>query len=260
MPDLLQFNPTQFLGFLLVFARISGVMLTAPILSDNNIPPQVKTAITFVLAMVFFPLVAPGGLGPDPDVLRVLVLSLGELGIGLLLGFIGRLLFTGVTLAGEIIGFQMGVGVANVFDPGSQAQVSIIGQVQIIFTLLLFVTLDGHHLFIATLAESYAIVPVGGAALGENTFQFVMGLAGNIFVMGLQLGAPLIVSLLAANFSIGLIARSVPQVNVFVVGFPFTIALGILLLALAFPFFMAAVARIHGSLQELLFSGLQSFP
>ena len=257
MPNLLQFDPTQIVGFIIIFTRITGIMTLAPILGDNNIPVQIKAAIAFMLSLVFFPVVAAPNLGPNPDLAVVGFISATEFGIGLLMGFATRLLFTGVSLAGEVAGFQMGVSIANIFDPTSAQQVSLIGQIQVVFALLLFVVLDGHHLLIRSLVESYQIVPAGGLELSEGSMRFFVDRVGRIFLVGLQIGAPLIVALLAANFSMGLIARSVPQLNVIVVGFPFTIGLGLFFLFAGFPFFIRAMMVLIERLDSILMATLK---
>lgn len=258
MPNLFQFDPSQFLGFIVIFTRTLGVMIVAPILGDNNIPGQIKVAIAFLLSLIFFPVVAAPSFGASPDMGRMFFVAATEFGVGLLIGFTARLLFTGISLAGEIAGFQMGVSIANIFDPSSEAQVSMIGQIQVIFALLLFVTLDGHHLLIEALVESFRIVAPGALVLKEEGMRFLVDQVGNIFLIGLKVGAPMIVALLAANFSMGLIARSVPQLNVIVVGFPFTIGLGILFLFIGFPFFIAAVTVLHEKLGAILMGLLKA--
>lgn len=257
MPNLLQFDPTQVIGFIVIFTRITGIMTLAPILGDNNIPMQVKAAFAFLLSLVFFPVVAAPNLGPNPDLAVLGYIAATEFGIGLMMGFATRLLFTGVSLAGEVAGFQMGVSIANIFDPTSQQQVSLIGQIQVVFALLLFVVLDGHHMLIKSLVESYQIIPAGGLELSEGSMRFFVAQVGKIFLVGLQIGAPLIVALLAANFSMGLIARSVPQLNVIVVGFPFTIGLGLFFLFVGFPFFIRAVMILIERMDDVLMAALR---
>lgn len=258
MPNLLAFDPVQVLGFVVIMVRISGLVVAAPILGDFNIPVTVKAAFTLMLALLFYPVVAKPELGPNPQPLALTLLLLGEFGVGLLIGFAARLMFAGISLAGEVIGFQMGLGIANVFDPSSNTQTSLIGQVQVVFALFLFVILDGHHILIRAVAESYALVGPGAVVLRPEGLQFYSGLVGNIFLIGIQIGAPLIVALLAANFSMGLIARSVPQINIFVVGFPFTIWLGLMFLALSFPFYVEALMRLHERLAEVLMMGIRT--
>ena len=257
MPNLLEFDPIRILGFLLILGRISGLIISAPVLGDNTIPVPVKAGFAFILSLLFFPLVAAPNLGPNPGLLSLTLGMLREVSVGLMLGFTARVVFVGIQLAGEVIGFQMGIGVANVFDPSSDAQIPLLGQLQSVLAMFLFVVADGHHLLIRAVAESYTLVAPGAMQLTEGSFDYVVLLFSTIFVIGIQIGAPLIVAMLAANFSIGLIARSVPQVNVFVVGFPFTILLGILFLAVSFPFFAQAVMHLHEQLAQMLMQGLR---
>ena len=258
MPNLLQFNPAQFIGFAIIFARLSGVMITAPVLNDANIPPQIKVAFTFLLSLILFPVVARPDIGANPNVWRLAVVLTGEVAVGILIGFTAQLLFAGIGIEGEVVGFQMGLSIANVLDPVTQTQVSVISTFKTIVALMLFVALDGHHVFLEALARSYAIVPAGGVELKAAGMSHYMGVAARMFVTGLQLGAPLIVALLAANVGVGLVARAVPQVNIFVVGYPFTILAGLVLMVLAMPFFLEGVALMQRGLEEAILTGLRA--
>jgi len=252
MPNLLAFEPVQILGFVIIFARISGMMVSAPILGDRNIPPQVKIALTFILALVFYPVLTAPKIPLNPDLFYIVRMMALEVGVGVLIGFSARIVLAGVSMAGEIVGFQMGLGFANIVDPVSQQNTSLIGQIQVTFALLLLVVMDGHHLFINAVAGSYTLIPPGGLELTRPLFDNLVRLGGGIFVLSLQIGAPLIVALMAANLAIGLMARSVPQLNVIVVGFPFTIGMGLILLTLSFPFFIEAVAALHNQLEGIV--------
>jgi len=258
MPNILDFNPSQYLGFIFIFARLLGVFVSAPLLGDYNIPFQIKVGFAFITSLVFFPLLTIPRFGPNPDVVHIVLLMLAELGIGIMLGLTARMILAAVGMAGETIGFQMGIGMANVFDPSTSQQTALVAQVQIVFALLLLVVMDGHHLFIRAVAQSYQLVQPGAFSLERFQYDHLLSITSQFFVLALKLGAPLIVALLAANLGIGLIARTVPQMNVFVVGLPFTIALGLLLLALGFPFFIEAVASLHNQMQEFLLSGFKN--
>ena len=258
MPNLLGFDPVQIIGFVVIFARITGLMLFAPLLGDRNIPPQVKIGMAFVLALIFYPVVAAPTISPNPDMLDIALLVLMEVSIGALIGFAARLLLSGISMAGEVAGFQMGLSIANIFDPTSETQVSLVGQIQTIFALFLLVVMDGHHLLIQAVITSFEQIRPGKFDLSRPLYDQMVQMGGAVFLTGLKIGSPLIVALMAANFSIGLMARSVPQVNVIVVGFPFTIALGLMLLALGFPFFIEAVVVIHNQLAETLMNLLRN--
>lgn len=258
MPNLLGFDPVQIIGFVVIFARITGMMLFAPLLGDRNIPPQVKIGFAFILSLLFYPVVTKLQIPRNPDLLDMAMLMLVEVSVGVLIGFTARLMLAGISMAGDVAGFQMGLSIANIFDPTSQTQVPLIGQIQTIFALFLLVVMDGHHLLIQALIFSYGPIQPGGFTLTQPLFTQIVGMGGAVFSTGVQVGAPLIVAMLAANFTIGLMGRSVPQINVIVVGFPFTIALGLLVMALGFPFFIEAVARLHNHLTETLMMMLRN--
>jgi flagellar biosynthetic protein FliR len=258
MPNLLSFNAAQFLGLFLIISRVSGVMIAAPIFNDQAIPTPVKVGFTFMLSLVFFPIVGRAGVPGNPNVLELVLLIAGELGVGLLIGFTAQMLFAGIALAGEVIGFQMGISMAHIFDPAFNTQVPLLSEIKTVLALMLFVSLNGHHLFIDALARSYAIAGPAHVMLGKAALGHITLVSGQMFMIGLQVGAPLIVSLLAANLAMGLVARAVPQINIFVVGFPFTIALGLLLLTASVPFFVEAVTALQGNLENLLTMGLKT--
>ena len=258
MPNVLAFNAAQFLGLFLIIARISGVMITAPLLNDQTIPPTVKVGFTFLLSLVFFPVVARPVVPPNLNVIELTLLISSELAVGLTIGFTAQLLFAGITLAGEIIGFQMGVSMAHVFDPAFNTQTSLIAEINTVLALMIFVSLNGHHLFIEALARSYTIAGPGHVVLGKAMLTNLTTVSGRMFLVGLQIGAPLIVSLLAANLAMGLVARAVPQINIFVVGFPFTIGLGLILMAASLPFFTEALTALHGTIEEMINAGIRA--
>ena len=258
MPNLLAFNAAQYLGLFLIISRISGVMITAPLLNDQTIPPTVKIGFTLLLSFVFFPIVTRPVVPTSLSLIQLTLLIGGELAVGLTIGFTAQLMFAGITLAGEVIGFQMGVSMAHVFDPAFNTQTSLIAEINTVLALMIFVSLNGHHLFIEALARSYAIAPAGHIVLGKAALANLTAVSGKMFLVGLQIGAPLIVSLLAANVAMGLVARAVPQINIFVVGFPFTIGLGLILLAASMPFFAEAIGAMHHMIEELITAGMNT--
>jgi len=173
MPSLLQFDPNLFLGFVLIFARMSGLMVAAPIFGETTVPPQVRAGLALLASLVFYPIVAAPKLVADPQLFQIVHLVVVETGIGLLIGFSARLLLAGVELAGEVAGFQMGLGLVNVIDPASQNQVSLIAQTMTLFATLILVVMDGHHLFIQALASSYTLVPAGTAVLTKHALSSI---------------------------------------------------------------------------------------
>ncbi|HEX28639.1 TPA: flagellar biosynthetic protein FliR, partial [Candidatus Poribacteria bacterium] len=135
-----------------------------------------------------------------------------------------------VELAGEMAGMQMGLRMATAVDPQFETQSSLLAQFNVLFALMVLLAINGHHWFIEGLAKSFRLIPPGGAVLREATFARVIALAGELFLIGLKMSAPIVVAMLMTNAALGLMVRVVPQMNIFVVGFPVLIAVGLIVL------------------------------
>ena len=256
MANLLNYDANQLLAFILVLVRVSGIISTAPIFGSSVSPPQIKIVLSLMLALILYPFVPVIQVFPNrPDHYIVLIAS--ELLIGLVLGMIGRFLFAAVEFAGTVIGFQMGLAMANVLDPQSQEQVSVVGRFESTTATLIFLAMDGHLILIHALVRSYSLLPPGGAKISESLVQKITELSASIFFIGLQIGAPLIVALFLANAIVGLLARSVPQIQVFVVGFPLTLLLGFLFLLFGMPFYGQALHQMFEMFDTQLFTALK---
>jgi len=233
-------NQNQIVLFLLVFARVSAALAVFPIFGSNSIPLYTKIGAGLFLSFLIMPVVASTTL-PQHLATAVIIFNVGkEVIVGLLMGFIATLLFAGVEIAGTFAGMQMGFGIVNVIDPQTQRQVSIIGQFQILMVSMIFLIIDGHHFLLSGLYQSFEAIPPVAARFRSVIFDINMKMAANIFVAAVKIGAPVIVALLLTSFVLGLVARAVPQMNVFIVGLPLKIGLGLMALAFSLPF----VARL----------------
>jgi flagellar biosynthetic protein FliR len=172
------------------------------------------------------------------------VSAVGEVLIGLLAGFAIRLIFEGIQLAGELAGYQMGLAIAEVIDPSSEDQVAILSQFMNLLAMLVFLAINGHHWFIRTLVESYeAIPPVGFQPTGA-VIERLTRLTSDMFIVSLKAGAPVVVALLLGTVAFGLVARTVPQMNIFVVSMPVNIALGLLFCGLSLPHLVSYLGEL----------------
>ena len=213
-----------------------------PILGTRNVPVRVKGGLSLLIAFLVLPSVTLAV--PPVEILPLALAMAGEVLIGILMGFAGSLIFSGIQLAGQLIGFQMGFSVANVYDPISSAQVSIVAQLLNLVAILIFLGVNGHHVFIYGIAESYRIVaPLDFHFSGELTRQLVV-LSKDIFIIGIKTGAPVIAMLLMISIGFGLIARTVPQVNILIAGFPIKIGVGLIGMGLTLPVFALMMGDI----------------
>jgi len=238
--------------FCLVLARIAGLVLAAPVLGHLLVPVRVRVALAVVFSAALAPVVPPAtGVADDSLVSLAGALAL-ESALGVLLGLAAQLVFAGVQLGGQIAGIQMGFGVVNLIDPQSHAQVTIVAEWEQLVTLLIFLVLDVHHLLIGALLESFRAAPAGGLAATDMGLRGVVVLAGGLFALGARIAAPVMIALLLSNATLGLLARTVPQLNVFVVGFPLNVGVGLTMLGVSLPFTYRLVAARFAELGPTL--------
>jgi flagellar biosynthetic protein FliR len=237
-----QITQEQVETFIFVLLRVIGIVTTMPILGTRNVPVRVKGGLSLLIAFLVLPSVTLAV--PPVDILPLALAMTGEVLIGVLIGFAGSMIFSGIQLAGQLVGFQMGFSVANVYDPISSAQVSIMAQFLNLVAILIFFGVNGHHVFIYGIAESYRIVaPLDFHFSGELTRQVVV-LSKDIFIIGIKTGAPVIAMLLMISIGFGLIARTVPQVNILIAGFPIKIGVGLIGMGLTLPAFALMMGDI----------------
>ncbi len=243
MASVLNYNPEYIFTFFILLIRVGGVFLTAPIISSETVPRMIRVYLAFLMTLILFNVIPPINYPTNLNVAFYFLIVAKELMVGLLLGVVPRVMFAAIDFAGTVIGFQMGFSMANVVDPQTSATVSIIASFKTLIATLLFVTVDGHHIFIEALAASYQKIPIGGFLFNEGKVQILIELTATIFSIGLQLGAPIIVALLFTNVMMGFTARSIPNLNVFVVGFPLTILLGMVFLVTGMPFLTQSISQ-----------------
>ena len=234
----------------LLFIRVLAILATAPLLGARSVPARVKVGLAMVLTLILLPQALVGaGFQPVSSMPGFALAVAGEVLVGAALGLLARLLFAGVELSGQVMGFQMGFGIVNVIDPQTQTQVSILGQFQGLVALLVFLSVNAHHVILAALVRSLEVMPLAAPRVGVEASGGLVRWAGEMFAIGAKLAAPVVITLFIANVVLGIIARTVPQINLLIVGFPLTIALGLAVLGLSLPFMGRAV--------QTLFQGLE---
>ncbi|MBI5491673.1 MAG: flagellar biosynthetic protein FliR [Deltaproteobacteria bacterium] len=228
--------------FLFVLVRTGAVIMTAPIFGAVNVPMQVKAGLSFVIALILTQITAHV---PLPQGLVALVLSLlGEMLIGASIGLCIRFIFTGIEFAGQVASFQMGIGMASAYDPLNSAQVTVFGKMMSIFTLLIFLSVNGHLMVLMALSRSFEVIPPYGFHLSNSLIEGMVNFSKEIFLLAIKFSAPVMAILIFVNLALGIMARTVPQLNMFVVGFAVTITVGFVVMALSLPVFETAVIGV----------------
>lgn len=236
---MISFTSAQLTAWLVMLiyplARILALIASSPLLGNRQVPVRIKIGLAFMLTLIITPTLSTENL-PDPASAQGLFVLAQQIMAGLMMGFSIRLIFSAIEMAGDIAGMQMGLGFANFFDPQNSGFTPIIAQFLGILTALSFVTLDLHLTMLAALADSFQSFPISSTPLTAGAFRTAAEWGGSLFAFALQLSLPLIAALLTTNLALGILTRSAPQLNIFAVGFPITLAVGFGALLLVVPF------------------------
>lgn len=230
--------------YLWPFFRILALLSVAPIFGSRAIPTSVKVLTAFVITIVLAPVI-PQGPDISPASAEGLLIVSQQVIIGLAMGMAVRMIFSAMEMAGHIAGLQMGLGFATFFDPQNGTQVPLMGQFISIFATLLFLAFNGHLMIISALAESFYTLPIG-LQMADASFKGLAVAGGMIFAWGVQLALPVMAALMLVNVALGVLTRAAPQLNIFAVGFPLTLGVGFIILALSIPYF----APVFGGMIE----------
>jgi flagellar biosynthetic protein FliR len=219
MDWLSQIDVGKFVLFTLVFVRISGLVMTAPIFGTSDVPVQVRALLAFGLALLILPSQWHVPVEDPRNLVYYLVFLGSELAIGLTLGFGVVILFSGIEVAGHTIGQVSGLMIAEIFDPTTGNNTSVFSRLLFLVALALFVCIGGHRTVMAAMLDTFAAIPPGGAIDAGSLSRTLVTLVAQSFLLGLRASAPVLVALVLANIVLGLIGRTLPQLNVLVLGF-----------------------------------------
>ncbi len=214
--------------------RVGGLFLVAPPFAGGMLPMRIRMLAVMLLTLVMMPLV-PEAPRIDPFSPEAVLMVANQILIGIGMGFILQLVFAAFVIAGEVLALTMGLGFASAVDPQNGVSVPVISQFYSIVVTLLFLTLDGHLMLIEMLADSFRLLPITAEPLGREAWWVVTGWAGTMFAGAMWVTLPALTALLLANLALGVITRAAPQLNIFSVGFPLILLVGLLMLLLAAP-------------------------
>lgn len=234
--------------------RILAFIAAAPLWSTAGIPRRTRLILGFgitiaiVPALPAMPAIAPGSMA------GLWVLAQQML-IGIAMGFAARIIFSAVDMAGELIGMQMGLGFATSYDPLNSSQTPVISEFISLLGLLLFLSLNGHLIYVATLAQSFYAIPVSANPLGAASWLNLAELGSKIFSSGLLIALPVVVALMITNIALAVLTRAAPQLNIFALGFPLTLLGGFVALAISMNYLATPLQALY----ELALSSLLGF-
>ena len=215
---LLDLYAQQFYVFVLVLTRVSGLMLVAPIFGSRNVPMHVRGFLAVGMSLIVTPLQTQAAVNPS-NLIDLLLLVGREALLGLALGLAVLILFTGLQLTGQVIGQISGMSLADVFNPTYEADVSIFSQLLDVIAIAAFLAIGGHRQVLEALLDTFQARPPGSGEFPVGVAATLVELLGESFVVGVRAAAPVMVALLMSVLILGLISRTLPQLNVIAIGF-----------------------------------------
>lgn len=250
------YGTNALLIFTLVLSRLSGLMMTAPIYGSLEVPARVRALLVLALSL----LVTPSQLAEHADADTLIgygMLVGGELAIGLVLGLGVQILFLAPQVAGQLISQMSGIALADVFNPSLDSEIPVFSQLLYLFSLAIFVVIGGHRLVMAGLLETFNVIPPGQASVFTTFSESFTTLVAQSLELGLRASAPTVTALLLATLIMGLISRTVPQLNVMSLGFGVSaittlVVLSLSLAGIAWAFEVAAEPFLETLVESVL--------
>jgi flagellar biosynthetic protein FliR len=253
VPDIYKFSEYEIIAFFLVLVRSSAFIVSWPVFGVPSVPNQLKILFALAIAFLLFPILDRSLVGANFDSYSIIGLTIKEAFVGVILGYLGRMFFFAIGIAGEIASASIGLSSAQLFNPSLGGQSTSIEQLKVILGSLFYLGIQGHHLFLSGLVDSFRLSPLGDLSFSFNGFIQMGTLVQQVMEIGVKMSAPVMVSILFMNVAMAVIGRAVPQINVMITSLPVNILAGLFVLIISLPLF---VWQLDGLLE---FTGIRMY-
>ena len=248
-----EFSELEVLAFALVMIRVSSFMVSWPVFGTSNVPISVKILVSLSISLMLLPVIGWKTMNAAVISDQIVWLAIKEGCIGVMMGFLCRMFFFAVSIGGQLIGTSMGLANAQLFNPALGGSGTPVEQFQIALATLFFLGINGHHVFLTGLAESFQIIPVTKATINVQSFVHFGEIVQEIIIIGIKISAPVLIALFFINVAMGIIGRAVPQVNVLVTGMPVNILVGLVILIVSIPMMIGEMRDLLDVMSQHLF-------
>lgn len=243
---------TDFVSVLLISLRVIAVLYSAPFFDSRFIPGSAKVFIGIITAYMIFMIFGPKVKVTEVEFIPLAVLAVKEMITGLIIGFSVNFIFYAINFAGMLIGTDMQLNMASVFNVMEESNSNVIGDLLYYFAVMVFFLINGHHYIIESIAYSFKIIPLGKYTINEASFSILVSQSVVIFILAIKIAAPIMVSFFLITVAESIISRIVPQMQVFFVTQPLKIVLGFIFLMTFVPFFIIFVSGVMSGIQGSL--------
>ena len=254
--DILPISYHECKSFLLILIRVSVILFVLPFFNTRVIPVFLKAGLALLVTVILFPVVDHAMLEFPKTLPGMAQLVLAEMIIGMILGLLIQIFFEAVRIMGQLVGFQTGFAITNILDPQSGIQISIFANMAYLVAMVIFLLLNGHHILLAAVKESFDTVNIGYVGLHGQMLERMVDLSADMFANAIKIGAPAIAALLFTKVAFGLITKLMPQMNIMIVAFPVQIVIGLLFFGICLHVLLRAMERYLGGLEPLLLNAM----
>ena len=245
---------TDFTLILLIFIRIMSAFAATPVYSNSSIPTQVRVFISFIIAFIIFSITSPANIAVEFNAWWLFAMAIKEVVVGLIIGFSINLIFYGFNFAGTFVGFDMGLAMAQVMNPIEETNGNVVGQVIYFMALMIFFIIDGHHYIIRALSYSFQVIPLGEFKASEALFDLMIKYSASVFIIAVKIASPILVSFFLIHVAEGVLARMIPQMQVFFVTQPLKIGIGFVLLGSILPVYFYVIKNLLSEFEYKLYT------
>lgn len=240
--------------FLLIFFRISGIFLLTPVFGTNNIPRSIKIGFCIFLTYIAFPLVTYTNEILIEDFITLFFYMTSEFLVGLIFGFISLLILNSVYIAGVIVDRNIGFSIVNVINPQDESEIPISANLYYTIAIMVFLITDAHHILIKAILHSFKTIPIGYKFVNLLFLDKVIELINASFIIGFKMAAPIMITIFITNVLLGILSRAMPQMNVFIVGMPLKIFIGLITVLVVLPLYF----KIFENIYDIMFDSIKS--
>jgi len=245
---------TDFILVILIFLRIASAFFVSPVLGHTSLPAIVKIFLGLFISYIVFLTIDKSVIKIEVSLWFLAANAVKEILSGMMMGFMLHFVFHGISFAGSLIGFDMGLSMAESFNPMAESQGNVIGDLLYFATILLFFLIDGHHYLIRGLVYSFSVIPLGRFTVTVPAYQLLIKYSGLVFILAVKIASPILVSFFLISIAEGIIARVIPQMQVFFVTQPLKIGIGFLFLTTLVPIYVYAIKGLLKGFEDNLFT------
>ena len=257
MTDVFSIIMDKFTLFLLILVRMSSLFVITPVFGGRNVPSYFKVGLAFFCSVILVTLLKDVNI-EFTNIFSYASIILKELVIGIILGFVSYMVFSALYLAGQIIDTQIGFGMVSVLDPLQRTQVPLVGNFLYIITLIFFLTMNGHHVLLTALFKSYNVLPINSFTFNDVLFNNMLNIFYETFMIGFKISIPIIAASLLAEIALGILTKTVPQMNVFVIGMPLKVGVGLVVLFSMIPMFLTTMDMTFNKMYDYIYIIIKS--